>query len=178
MVTVPTTPSSSTAISAPVSCCRALIILPLGPITSPILSIGISRLMIFGAVSRTSARASANGSRRMTVEDVQAGLAGLAQGVAQHLRGQAVDLGVELQGGHEIGRPRHLEVHVAEGVLGPEDVGQGDVVVVHLTRPMAMPATGALMGTPASISDRLEAHTDAMDVEPLEDRTSDTRRRA
>ena len=42
---------------------------------------------------------------------------------------------------------------------------------------MAMPATGALMGTPASMSDRVEPHTDAMDVEPLDDNTSDTRRK-
>ena len=39
-----------------------------------------------------------------------------------------------------------------------------------------MPATGARRGTPASISDRLEAQTDAIEVEPLDDSTSDTRR--
>ena len=39
-----------------------------------------------------------------------------------------------------------------------------------------MPATGALIGTPASISDRLDEHTDAIDVEPLELITSETRR--
>ena len=44
------------------------------------------------------------------------------------------------------------------------------------TRPMAMPATGALTGTPASIRDRVDEHTDAIDVEPLDARTSDTRR--
>ena len=31
-----------------------------------------------------------------------------------------------------------------------------------------MPATGALIGTPASISDSDEAHTDAIEVEPFE----------
>ena len=36
-----------------------LMTLPLGPITSPILSIGISKLTIFGAVSRTSSRGAA-----------------------------------------------------------------------------------------------------------------------
>ena len=41
-----------------------------------------------------------------------------------------------------------------------------------------MPATWALMGTPASISDRVEPHTEPMEVEPLELRTSLTRRRA
>ncbi len=39
---------------------------------------------------------------------------------------------------------------------------------------MAIPATGALIGTPASMSDRVEPHTDAIDVEPLEASTSDT----
>ena len=41
-----------------------------------------------------------------------------------------------------------------------------------------MPATDALMGTPASISERVPAHTEAMEVEPLDARTSETRRRA
>ena len=39
-----------------------------------------------------------------------------------------------------------------------------------------MPATGATIGTPASISDRLDAHTDAIDVEPFDAITSETRR--
>ena len=58
MVTMPTTPSSSTVMSAPVSCCRVLMTLPLGPITSPILSTGISILIIFGALAATSLRGS------------------------------------------------------------------------------------------------------------------------
>ena len=41
-----------------------------------------------------------------------------------------------------------------------------------------MPATGALSGTPPSISDSDEAQTEPMEVEPLELMTSDTRRRA
>ena len=41
---------------------------------------------------------------------------------------------------------------------------------------MAMPATGALIGTPASIRDSVEAHTLAIDVEPLDSSTSETRR--
>ena len=39
-----------------------------------------------------------------------------------------------------------------------------------------MPATGALIGTPASISARVEPHTDAIEVEPLEESTSETTR--
>ena len=42
---------------------------------------------------------------------------------------------------------------------------------------MAIPATGALMGTPASMSDRVEPHTEAIDVDPFELSTSDTNRR-
>ena len=33
------------------------------------------------------------------------------------------------------------------------------------------------MGTPVSMSARVEPHTEAMEVEPLEDSTSDTNRR-
>ncbi len=91
--------------------------LPLGPMTSPILSIGISMLTIFGAVSRHR-RAGLADRRVHDRQDGDPGVAGLAQGGAQHVGGQAVDLGVELQGGHELRRAGHLEVHVAEGVLG------------------------------------------------------------
>jgi len=41
-----------------------------------------------------------------------------------------------------------------------------------------MPATGALIGTPAAISDSDEPHTEAMDVEPFDANTSDTTRMA
>ena len=41
---------------------------------------------------------------------------------------------------------------------------------------MAIPATGALMGTPAAMSDSVEPQTDAIDVDPLEASTSETRR--
>src|ERR687893_719550 len=43
-------------------------------------------------------------------------------------------------------------------------------------RPIAMPATGAFSGTPASISDSDEPHTEAIDEEPLDSRMSDTTR--
>ena len=39
-----------------------------------------------------------------------------------------------------------------------------------------MPATGRLIGTPASMSDRLDPHTDAMEDEPLDSRMSETTR--
>ena len=103
--------------------------LPLGPMTSPILSIGISKLMIFGAVSPTSGRGSAMAPRH-DLEDLQAGVAGLLQRLGEHVGGQAVDLRVELEGGDELGGAGDLEVHVAEGVLGAEDVGEGRVLAL------------------------------------------------
>jgi ribonuclease PH len=42
--------------------------------------------------------------------------------------------------------------------------------------PMAMPATGLLMGTPASMSESVEEHTAPIEVEPFDSSTSDTRR--
>ena len=39
-----------------------------------------------------------------------------------------------------------------------------------------MPATGALIGTPASINANVEPHTDAIDVEPFDASTSETTR--
>ena len=48
--------------------------------------------------------------------------------------------------------------------------------VSSMMRPMAMPATGALSGTPASIIDIEPPQTDAIDELPLLSRMSDTRR--
>src|SRR3954453_9010582 len=45
-----------------------------------------------------------------------------------------------------------------------------------LTRPMLMPATGSLIGTPASIRASVPPQTDAMLDEPLDSRRSLTRR--
>src|SRR5690606_41364667 len=62
------------------------------------------------------------------VEDVEAGVAGLLESGGQDGGRDAVQLGVELEGGHELLGAGDLEVHVAEGVLRTEDVGEGDVV--------------------------------------------------
>src|ERR671915_1017183 len=43
-------------------------------------------------------------------------------------------------------------------------------------RPIATPATGAFKGTPASISDSEEPHTEAIEDEPFDSRMSDTTR--
>ena len=45
-----------------------------------------------------------------------------------------------------------------------------------LISPIAMPATGSLIGTPASIIARVPPQTVAMEDEPLDSRISDTMR--
>jgi len=45
-----------------------------------------------------------------------------------------------------------------------------------MTRPIAIPATGALSGTPASIIASVPPHTEAIDEEPFDSRMSDTMR--
>ena len=61
-------------------------------------------------------------------EDRGTSLLGLAQRPGQHVGGDAVELGVQLQGGDELAGAGHLEVHVTQGVLGAEDVGEGQVL--------------------------------------------------
>jgi hypothetical protein len=62
------------------------------------------------------------------LEDRQAGGAGLLQRGGQHVARDAVELGVELQRGDELRRAGDLEVHVAERVLGAQDVGERGVL--------------------------------------------------
>src|SRR5699024_312957 len=51
------------------------------------------------------------------------------------LGGDTVELGVQLQGSDELAGTGDLEVHVTEGVLGTEDVGQGDELVPLTDQP-------------------------------------------
>ena len=41
-------------------------------------------------------------------------------------------------------------------------------------RPIAIPATGFIIGTPASIRAIVDPHTEAIEVEPFEESTSET----
>src|SRR3954453_14498205 len=55
-------------------------------------------------------------------------------------------------------------------------VKRGNFSGDSLTGPIEMPATGSLIGTPASISASVPPHTEAIDEEPLDSRMSLTRR--
>ena len=63
------------------------------------------------------------------LEDEQPRLAGALQSVAHDVEGHALDLDVHLQSGDALVGAGHLEVHVAQVVFHPGDVGQHDVVV-------------------------------------------------
>ena len=68
------------------------------------------------------------------LENRGAGFLGLLQSGGQDVGGDAVELGVELQGSDELGSTGHLEVHVAEGILGTQDIGEGleDVLAINV----------------------------------------------
>jgi hypothetical protein len=120
-----TVPSSSMEMSAPVSSWIWLMILPLGPMTSPILSIGTLTVMMRGR-ERAHLVGGVDGLGH-DVEDVQARLLGLGERRGEHRGRDPVQLGVELDRRDELPGAGDLEVHVAEGVLRTEDVGQGGV---------------------------------------------------
>ncbi len=72
-----------------------------------------------------------------------------------------------------------LEVHVAVVVFGAGDVAQSTAhlpVFSSMTSPIATPATGATIGTPASISARAPPQTEAIDEDPFDSRMSETMR--
>ncbi len=131
MVTVPITPSSSTAISVPVSCCKLLMTLPFGPMTSPILSRGISRLTILGAVSRTSPRGSVM-APAMTARILIRASWACCRAEASTSAGRPSILVSSCRAVTKSAVPATLKSMSPKASSAPEDVGQGDVAVVDL----------------------------------------------
>ena len=71
----------------------------------------------------------------------------------------------------------HLEVHVAEMILVAEDVGENrESDRPSLISPMAIPATGLVSGTPASIIASEPPQTVAIELEPFDSVISETSR--
>src|SRR5262249_49144983 len=68
-------------------------------------------------------------------EDVHAGGARLLEGLLHHRARHAADLDVHLSGGDAGAGPGALEVHVAEVVLVPEDVGEDAALAPFLDEP-------------------------------------------
>ena len=128
-LTVPTTPSSSTLMSAPVSAWMALMTLPLW---SDDLADLVDRDLEADDLRRTFTHivAGSGDSAVHDLEDLETSILGLVEGRSEHVGRNSVDLGVELERRDELCRSGNLEVHVAEGVLGSEDVGEGDVLAL------------------------------------------------
>ena len=122
---ISTVPSSSTLISVWVSSWILRIIDPPLPMISRIFSGLILIVMMRGAKSLISARASGMTSAILSRIVRRAARAWL-EAVADDRLADALDLDVHLQGGDAVPRAGDLEVHVADRVLLAEDVGQDD----------------------------------------------------
>ena len=105
---------------------------------------------------------------------MEAPLIRLVEGGLHDLGRDPLYLDVHLERGDPVLGPGDLEVHVAQVVLQSHDVAQDAYLSPSMTRPMAMPATAALRGTPALNSESDAEHTDAMDDEPFDSRISET----
>ena len=81
---------------------------------------------------------------------------------------------IELETGDAGFGSAKFEIHVAEMIFGADDVGQKFVAFqlplspYSVTRPTEIPATGVLIGTPASISASMPPQTLAIEVEPFD----------
>ena len=149
------------------------------PMTSRILSGSIFMVSILGAYLLTSGRGAEMQGSMISSRMAKRASRVIFQGLLDDLVGQAVVLQVHLDGGDAGLGASHLEVHLAVEVLHALDVDEGgEAAVVVLDQAQEMPATGALMGTPASMRARVEPQMEPWEVEPLEDSTSETTRMA
>ena len=75
---------------------------------------------------------------------MQAGFTGLGQSAGKNGGGDTVELGVQLDSGHELRGTCDLEIHIAQGVLSTENIGEGCVAgfAVDLIRDKTHSDTG------------------------------------
>ena len=162
--------------SAPVSSWIWLIILPFGPMTSPILSTGTFTAMTrgaFGDISSGTSMASAMTSRiarrasRAWFSAPARTDAGMPSSLVSSwiaVTNSRVPATLKSMSPKASSAPR-MSVSAANRV-SPSTSSE--------MRPIAMPATGARSGTPALSSDRVDAQTEPIEVEPLEPSASET----
>ena len=157
-------------ICAPVSSWIWLIILPLGPMTSPILSTGILTVMIRGACSDISSGASIASAITSRIES-RASLAWVSA-PASTSAGMPSSLVSSWRAVTNSRVPATLKSMSPKASSAPRMSVSATYSVLPSTssemRPMAMPATAARSGTPACSSDIVEAQTEPIEVEPLE----------
>ena len=67
-----------------------------------------------------------------------------------------MNLQVHLNGGDALLCTGNLKVHIAEEILKALNIDHGHPAAASVMRPQEIPATGALIGTPASINASVE----------------------
>ncbi len=159
-------------ISAPVSSWIELIILPLGPITSPILSTGTLTVMIRGAnwlispgaeiASRITSRMASRASRAWVSAEARTE-AGMPSSLVSSCSAVITSL-----------VPATLKSMSPKASSAPRMSVSVTYSPPSWIRPIAMPATMSFSGTPASSSAIVDAQTEPIDVEPLEPMASET----
>ena len=153
---------------APVSSCICWIIFPPGPITAPINSFGMSNASMRGTCGLSSLRGSEMVSSifpRMCSRPALAcirAFSSISNDSPSHLisicvavRPSLVPVVLKSMSPKWSSSPR-----ISDRIAYLSSPG-------FLIRPMAMPLTGFFIGTPASISASVPAHTVAIDDEPL-----------
>ena len=170
-----TVPSSWMSMSAPVTAMISLIRLPLGPMTSPILSTGIWIMTTRGAFDDSASRGPGSVLAIVSRMNSRASLA-CFRAPARTSWGKPVTFMSSWMAVTKSVVPATLKSMSPSASSAPRMSVSVTNCPPSAIRPMAIPATGALIGTPASISDSVEAQTLAIDVEPLDDSTSDTSR--
>jgi hypothetical protein len=107
---------------------------------------------------------------------VEAAFAGALEGFLHDVNREALDLDVHLDRGNTVAGPCDLEVHVTQGSSDPRMSVSTATLSPSFTRPIATPAHGAFIGTPASMSASDPEHTVAIEDDPFDSSTSDTTR--
>ena len=168
-------PVSSISILAPDSSTIFLIILPPGPITLLIFSGSTLMVVIFGAYGESSARGAEMHSIILLMMNSRPRLACANAWVKISLLIPSILISIWIA-------VIPLSVPATLKSISPRASSKPWMSVKMVkyspsfTRPIATPATGALMGTPASIKDKVEPQTEPMEEEPLDSKTSETRR--
>ncbi len=170
-----TTPSSSMSMSAPVSRTICWIILPFGPMMSPILSTGTSTTWRRGAVSRRSSRGPEIASSITSRTFARACFA-LRRPSPSTSEGSPCNFVSSCSAVTNSAVPATLKSMSPMASSAPRISVRVTYLSPSWISPIAMPATGDLIGTPASIKEREDAHTDAIEVDPFELIASETNR--
>ena len=175
--TLPFPSISSMVITAPDSSCICCMIFPPGPITAPMNSFGMSNASMRGTCGFSSARGSAIVSvslPRMYSRPRLACIRAFSR-ISKLSPSHLISICVAV-------RPSFVPVVLKSMSPRWSSSPRMSLSTAYLSspgfliRPIAIPLTGFFIGTPASISASVPAHTVAIEEEPLLSRICDTRR--